>query len=386
MAKVAGVNVKKKAPRVKRRIAVWDTVPTDSWYSAQYHIHYLMESKEWLNKVKGYIKNNYDKKTIAAINKLPDWKVGGKSHYATAAFMEERAPDKMHPDYVGKLDKWIKELAEEGNKIVEIKQEEEKVKKVKYIPSIQERLEEATIDKMEELDQWVDDWIRDPKKNPLKDKQPLQLFRKLEINLGHARFIQMFYEGELEELTELINLPSAKSQTEMEQQLAEGYNHLSKPLQKELQSFYQRVFQALEIIRAEKKQTRAVRKPKQKSAADLVKKLKFKPSDADFGIASVSPAEVVGATAVVVFNCKTRKLGIYYAAEHATIQVKGTTLQFFDENNSRQKTVRKPNEVLPNWKKITKHKLKTQFEYLKTTDTKMNGRFNEDTVILKVFK
>ena len=30
--------------------------------------------------------------------------------------------------------------------------------------------------------------------------------------------------------------------------------------------------------------------------------------------------------------------------------------------------------------------VKTQFGYLKTTDTKMNGRMNEDTVILKVFK
>ena len=141
MAKAAGVKLKKKAPRAKRRIAVWDMVPTDSWHKAQYHIHYLMESKEWLTKVKAYIKENYDKKTVAAINKLPDWKVGGKSHYATAAFMEERAPNNMHPDYVGKLDKWIKELAEEGNKIVEIKRAEEKVKKTKYIPSIQERLE-----------------------------------------------------------------------------------------------------------------------------------------------------------------------------------------------------------------------------------------------------
>jgi len=93
----------------------------------------------------------------------------------------------------------------------------------------------------------------------------------------------------------------------------------------------------LKLFVQRKKQTRAVRKPKQKSAQDLVKKMKFKPSDADYGIASVNPADVVGATAVVVFNCKTRKLGIYYAAEHATIQVKGTTLQFFDENNSRQK-------------------------------------------------
>jgi len=89
---------------------------------------------------------------------------------------------------------------------------------------------------------------------------------------------------------------------------------------------------------------------------------------------------------LVVFNTKNRKLGIYFADDHAQFKVKGTSLLFFDETRSVQKTVRKPNEVLPNWKKVTKHKLKTQFGYLKTTETKLNGRFNADTIILKAFK
>jgi hypothetical protein len=377
---------KKKTVRATRRKGAWDMVPTKDWHTAQYHIHYMMESKEWLNQVKNYIKKNYDKEVQVAINKLPDHKVGGKSHWATAAFIEENAPDKIHPDYVGKLDAWIKSLAEEGRQIVELKKIELTTKKVKYVPTIQERLQEATIDKMEELDQWEDDWIRDSKKNPLKDKQPLQLFRKLEVNLGHARFIQQFYEGAYQELEELINLPAPKKQDDMQQQLAEGFNHLSTKEKKELHGFYQRIFQALDILRAEKKQTRAVRKPKQKSAVDLVKKMKFKPSDPDYGISSIPPQDIVGAIALVVFNTKTRKLGIYYAEHEATLQVKGTTLQFFDEKTSRQKTVRKPSEILPQWKKVTHHKLKTQFGYLKTTDIKMNGRINEDTILLKAFK
>jgi|TARA_B110000503_G_scaffold37177_1_gene60823 hypothetical protein len=377
---------KKKQARATRRVSVWETVPLDNWFDAQHHIHYMMESKEWLNKIKSYIKQNYDRHTLAVISKLPDWKVGGKSHWATAVHFAQNAPENTHPHYVGKLGPWIQSLVEEGDKIIDVKTTTETKKKNLYIPSIQDRLLETTIDKMDELDEWVDDWMRDSKKNPLKDKQPLQLFRKLEINLGHARFIQKFYEGANEELSELINLPIASKQTDMQQQLSEGYNTYTKAEQKELQSFYQRVMQALEIVRAEKKQTRVVRKPKQKSAVDLVKKLKFKPSDSDFGIVSVPPQDVVGSEAIVVFNCKTRKLGIYYAEDNATIQVKGTTLQFFDEKSSRQKTVRKPEEVLSGFKTVTKHKLKTQFGYLKTTDIKMNGRLNEDTVILKVFK
>ena len=377
---------KKKTVRAARRVSAWDLVPTDNWHSAQYHIHYMMESKEWINKVKGYIKKNYDKKTVAAINKLPDWKVGGKSHYATAAHMEENAPNNVHPDYVGKLDKWIKELAAEGSKIVEIKAKEEKQKKKAYIPSIQERLMEAAEEKLEEIETWIDDYLRDPKANPLKNKLPHDSFKKNEINLGHTRWIQKWYIGPKEELEELIALPTAAKQDEMQKQLAEGYSRFTKAQVREMLEFYNRIFQAIDILRAEKKQARPARKVKQKSAAELVKKLKFKPSEPTFGIASIAPADIIGATALVVFNCKNRKLGIYYAEDHTTLTVKGTTLQFFDEKRSLQKTVRKPEEIMSEWKKVTKHKLDTMFGYLKTTETKMNGRFNEDTIILKAFK
>ena len=285
---------------------------------------------------------------------------------------------------------WIKQkiskLVDEGKTIVEIKKAEESKKKKAYVPTIQERLMDATVDKMEEFDEWLDDWLRDSKSNPLVKKNPLSYFKKHEMNLGHLRFVEQFYKGSYEELQELANLPAPKNQNEMQKQLAEGYGQYSKKEIKDLTDFYKRLFDGIDIIKAEKRQTRAIRRPKQKSAAELVKKLKFKPSDGDFGLSSVPPADIIDATALVVFNTKNRKLGIYYAEDHGSFKVKGTTLQFYDERLSVQKTVRKPDEVLPTWKKITKHKLKPQFGYLKTTETKLNGRFNADTIILKAFK
>ena len=288
----------------------------------------------------------------------------------------------IHPltDYIKPK---IAELIQAGKLIVEEKKAT--VKNV-YVPSIQERLEEAAGDKTEELDQWIDDWMRDPKANPLKAVHPIKLFKKNGINLGHLRFVSNWYKGSYEELQELNNLPPAKQRDEMQSQLAEGYETYSKPQLKELTDFYKRLFDAIEIMKAEQKQNRAVRKPKVKSAQELVKKLKFKPSDGDFGIASINPSEIVDSKCVIVFNTKNRKIGIYHAQEHADLKVKGTTLQYFDEARSTQKTIRKPNEVLPMWKKITKHKINAQYGYLKTTETKLNGRFNADTIILKAFK
>ena len=291
----------------------------------------------------------------------------------------------IHPmtDYIKPK---IAELIEKGKTIVEEKKADDKKKKNIHVPSIQERLQEAAEEKTEDLDQWIDDWMCDSKANPLKDKIPLKLFKKKQINLGHLRFVTNWFKGAYEELQELNSLPPAKQRDEMQSQLAEGYENYSKPQIKELTDFYKRLFDAIEIMKAEQKQNRAVRKPKVKSAQELVKKLKFKPSDGDFGIASINPSEIIDSKCVVVFNTKNRKIGIYYAQEHADLKVKGTTLQFFDEARSTQKTIRKPNEVLPMWKKITKHKINAQYGYLKTTETKLNGRFNADTIILKAFK
>jgi len=85
-----------------------------------------------------------------------------------------------------------------------------------------------------------------------------------------------------------------------------------------------------------------------------------------------------------VFNIKTRKLGKYIAQEHTTLQVKGTTLQFFNEKKSIQKTLRKPADQLREFKTAGKVALRKFIENIPTTDTKLNGRFNSDTIILKV--
>ena len=362
----------------------------DFWYMNYKHTENIEHMFTWM-KENGYSKNDITNAKKSAkfeglvgiycrmlLDGCPDYNEKEQEYWQSCP----GTGGDIHPmtDYIKPK---IQELIEKGKLIIE---EKKATTKNVYVPSIQERLEETASEKTEELDQWIDDWMRDSKANPLKDKMPLKLFKQKNINLGHLRFVTNWFIGSHEELQELNNLPVAKKRNEMQQQLAEGYNTYSKAQIKELTDFYMRLFNAIEIMKAEQKQNRAVRKPKVKSAQELVKKLKYKSSDGDFGIASVNPSEIIDSTTVVVFNTKNRKLGIYYAEDHGQFKVKGTTLQHFDTNKSTQKTVRKPDEVLPNWKRITKHKLKAQFGYLKTTETKMNGRFNSDTIILKAFK
>jgi hypothetical protein len=103
-------------------------------------------------------------------------------------------------------------------------------------------------------------------------------------------------------------------------------------------------------------------------------------------ITSVPPAQLIGAVAAVVYNTKNRKLGVYIAEDEAGFDVKGTSLTGYNEKTSQQKTLRKPAEVVGKFKKTTKPKMLREFADIKTTETLLNGRFNEETIILAVFK
>jgi hypothetical protein len=150
--------------------------------------------------------------------------------------------------------------------------------------------------------------------------------------------------------------------------------------------FFETMFSDLDAYANVKKAARATRKPKPKSADKLVSKLKFKPSDDRYKIVSIEPTTIVGATELWVFNTKNRKLGKYVAEEHTQFTVKGTTLLFFNEKLSTQKTLRKPEAQLKEFGKAGKIALRTYMSDIKATETKMNGRLNEHTVLLKVSK
>jgi hypothetical protein len=87
----------------------------------------------------------------------------------------------------------------------------------------------------------------------------------------------------------------------------------------------------------------------------------------------------------MTYNTKTRKLGIYYPADKNSLSFKGTTLINFDEKKSVQKTMRKPAEQISMFKKVAKRSLQKEFSAVKSVETKMNGRFNEQTLILRIF-
>ena len=294
----------------------------------------------------------------------------------------------------------VERAIEEGSKVVEVKQEEEKGKKNVYVPTIQERIRDQALLQSEAIDEWLDGWFNDRKNFDPKGFDFKRHFQKNNVTQAHARKIKSFFEGEIADFKDLERMPTAgqlKKMSEHEQdqwaQLKEGYAHLKKAEIKMFVSAIEGLLEALDFVVDTAKATRAPRKAKPKSADKLVEKLKFAKTDDKYKLASVNPTEIIGASELWVFNVKTRKLGKYIAKNidpkgmgraGSGLQVKGTTIIGFDETQSIQKTLRKPEEQLKAFKSSGKVALRKFLDDIATTDTKLNGRCNPETILLKV--
>lgn len=363
-------------------------------------IEYVTQSEKWKSK-KTAINKNRDSDFSSTL--------GGLCRLLTRG-----APD-LHPgvqEYMDKMpgisgdskpmsafiDKRLEELYESGAKIVEEVKEEEKKKPEKYVPTIQERIREQAFLACEKIDEWLDTWRENPDKFNPKAFNFTKHFIDYKVTQAHARKIAELYKGEMEEFSEILNQPTKAQLSKMSEQerdwaeqLKEGYSHISK---KQAQLYLDGLKTLVGACNVVIDTSKAKRKPRKRvrSVEKIVSKIKYKISDDKYQVASISPTDIIGASELWVFNTKTRKLGKYVASnpdplgtrrDGSGLSVKGTTITGFDEEKSIQKTLRKPEVVLDEFKKAGKIKLRKFLEEIQTTDTKLNGRINLDTIILK---
>ena len=253
----------------------------------------------------------------------------------------------------------------------------EAAKPAVYTPSIQERVRDAAYRMTEEIENAIESFQTDAENFDPKAFKMLNMLKAVEAKAAHARIIKEFYSKDLAELEELASGNG-------DDQLKEGYSHRSRKQIKNLIVFYQEIMAACTMLAQEAKVNRAPRAKKAVPAEKIVSKMKYKKTDEPLKLVSVNPADILGAGELWIFNTKTRKLGKYIAAEFNTLGVKGTTITGFNEHTSVQKTIRKPEEKLKEFKAAGKVQLRKFLDEINATDTKMNGRINEDTILLRV--
>jgi len=399
MAKAAAkTRVTKKQVIAHRTRASKDTSPTwegcEQWDGGTFHKHfrramdyYRLESEiktykpvliKWMESI-GCAKTD-----IAAIKKVKDNRisttVGAVAHCLLRGMTPQRADFNNGKDSSEWLRKQVVDIIAQGKDDVDPEiaaAEKEAEKATTYTLSIQERVREASYKMTEEIENAIELFQENPDTFDPKAFKVLSLLRSVEAKAAHARIIKGFYERNLAELEEA-------SQPKCDEQLKEAYGHLSKANMKKIISFYQEIMSACDMLAQEAKVNRAPRAKKPTDKAKVVAKLKYLKQHEPLKLVSVNPIDIIGSKELWVYNTKTRKLGRYVAKEYAELGVKGTSITGFDENASICKTIRKPEEKLKEFKAAGKVALRKFLDDINATDTKMNGRLNEETVLLKV--
>lgn len=249
-----------------------------------------------------------------------------------------------------------------------------KVKEDKPVVTIQDRIAEAASSHIGEINGLIDDFITSD----------------IEIDVGSylkannvspqvSKLIPPAFEKTLNELNEALE--------GKDKQLVEGYSNLKKTKLKKLIKGIESISDACaqQVVSAKAARKPTVRKIKVKAPAVVVKNVKYMKEFPELKISSVSPELLVESKEVWIYNTKYKKIQVYRAIGEGAMTVKGTSLIGYEVATSGSKTIRKP-EIITGFASMTKRTLAQEFKTLKTKEAAVNGRINQDCIILKVFK
>lgn len=169
-----------------------------------------------------------------------------------------------------------------------------------------------------------------------------------------------------------------------DEQIIEGYSNFTKKGLGNLIKWLASVKDDALYYESVMKANRPARKRKEKPAAVQAAKVKFAVEDKELGIRSKAPAELVGAQQAWIYNTKSRMLAVYNAAGPKGLGIKGTTLNGFDVDTSKQKRLRKPKEVISSVLDSGKVALRKLLDSVRATEYNPNGRINKDMIIVRV--
>jgi len=380
--------IKKAAPRNSLMLdekytgdePIWDTerARTMSFEEFDHHMrkslnyyNYFFSQKDLKKHVVAWMKEVKDFTTdeIRAFERAGDRTV---SMTTCGLIMAHRRGMPLQERHIEFIDANILESINSKSAEIEVEVVAEEKPKA-YVPTIQDRLNEKTADTIGELEGHYDAFITDPKYS----FKPYDYLVANNVPQSQLTKYEAVYQARFDELK------TAFERTD--EQLTEGYNHYKAADFKRMFAFIDQILNDIIQYRGVKKATKKVRAPKSVSKEKVVSKLKYAKEDKVLRLISINPADIVGAQELWVYNTKTRKLGKYIADTlKGPLNVKGTGIIGFDEHRSVTKTLRKPDEKLKEFAKATKIQLRKFLEDIKATESKLNGRINAETILLRV--
>jgi hypothetical protein len=243
--------------------------------------------------------------------------------------------------------------------------------------TIQDHLREKVSECCGELEGMFDDFVVAGAKMTA-DFSPIKLMRGMNISPNMVGTVSAVWELRLSEFNEVLE--------GIDPDLVEGYSHLTKNQLKQCVKFCETVINDCNSYVQLKKVERKPRAKKAASPEKLTRKFKFLREFEELKLKSDPVVKLVGASEAWLYDTAKRKLIHVMADSHiGTFTVKGSAIAGFDTLTTVQKTLRKPAEQLKLVMSGGKPAMRKEFSAIKATETKYNGRGNENLIILKAW-
>ena len=241
--------------------------------------------------------------------------------------------------------------------------------------TIQDHLREKVSECCGELEGMFDDFVATGAKMSA-DFSPIKLMRGMNISPNMIGTVSCVWELRLEEFNEVL--------LGEDPDLVEGYSHLNKNQLKQCVKFCETVINDCNSYVQLKKVERKPRAKKAISPEKLTRKFKFLKEFDELKLKSEPIVKLVNASEAWLYDTAKRKLIHVMADSHiGTFTVKGSAIVGFDTQTTVQKTLRKPAEQIKLVMSGGKPVMRKEFIAIKATETKYNGRGNENLIILK---
>jgi len=240
-------------------------------------------------------------------------------------------------------------------------------------PSIQDAIKEKASEYIGELEGFVDEFCTEDKE--------FNLYNHLKGNQIPAPYVTEIKAWAEKKLAQWQDVVESK-----DSQVVEGYSNFDKRKLKRIVKMFETFVEDSVRYGQFKKANRKPRATKEKPAITQIKNLKYKLKDEELGLTSAKALDLVGAEQVWLFNTKTRKLAVYTSESTKGMSIKGTALQNWSPDKSKQKTLRKPDEQIKDLLSSGKVKLRSFLDSIKAKEQNVNGRINIDTIILKIIR
>lgn len=273
----------------------------------------------------------------------------------------------IDPQTLATVGKYLTDLVED----LEEKKEVQKTESNR--PSIKDVMNEKIQEYLGEVEGYLDD--------ALVGKSYVDLYSEMKANhfpQQYGKPIAEFLSNKLPELKEAL--------AGNDEQLTEAYSYLTTAKLKKYIKYIEDNIEGVEKYIAFKKSNRKAPVRKAKPPSVQVAKLNYKREDTTFNLNSILATDIIGATQLWVFNTKTKKLGVYKASGSSGLGVKGSSIINYEPETSTQKTLRKPDEVLKKCIDGGKLVLRKLLGGVNTKETPLNGRINNETVLVRVEK